>query len=103
MPSAHALLLFSLATIALLVVPGAAVLFIVARSMEQGRSAGLVSVAGVHCGTVVHVAAAALGVTALLAASGTAVDVVRYAGAAYLLYRGVRTLLRRQAAAGGEP
>jgi threonine/homoserine/homoserine lactone efflux protein len=103
MPSAHALLLFSLATIALLVVPGPSVLFIVARSMDQGRSAGLVSVAGVHCGTIVHVVAAALGVTAILAASETAFDAVRYAGAAYLLYLGVRTLLRRQAAADGEP
>jgi len=103
MPSAHALLLFSLATIVLLVVPGPSVLFIVARSMDQGRSAGLVSVAGVHCGTIVHVVAAALGVTAILAASETAFDAVRYAGAAYLLYLGVRTLLRRQAATDGEP
>jgi threonine/homoserine/homoserine lactone efflux protein len=103
MPSAHALLLFSLATIALLVVPGPSVLFIVARSMDQGRSAGLVSVAGIHCGTVVHVVAAALGVTAILAASETAFDAVRYAGAAYLLYLGLRTLLRRSAAADGEP
>ena len=103
MPSAHALLLFSLATIALLVVPGPAVLFIVARSMDQGRSAGLVSVAGVHCGTIVHVAAAALGVTAILAASETGFDAVRYAGAAYLLYLGVRTLLRRRNGDGAEP
>ena len=84
MPSAHALFLFSLATIALLVVPGPAVLFIVTRSMDQGRSAGLVSVAGIHCGTIVHVTAAALGMTAMLAASQTGFDIVRYAGAAYL-------------------
>lgn len=104
MPSVHALALFSLATIALLLVPGPAVLFIVARSMDQGRAAGMVSVAGVHCGTIVHVAAAALGITAVLAASETAFDAIRYAGAAYLVYLGIRTLLRRGAELdGAEP
>ena len=95
MPSVHALALFSLATIALLIIPGPAVLFIVTRSVDQGRSAGLVSVAGIHCGTVLHVVAAAFGISALLAASQTAFDVVRYAGAAYLIVLGVRTLMRR--------
>ena len=95
MPSVHALALFSLATIALLIIPGPAVLFIVTRSVDQGRSAGLVSVMGIHCGTVLHVVAAAFGISALLAASQTAFDVVRYAGAAYLIVLGIRTLLRR--------
>jgi threonine/homoserine/homoserine lactone efflux protein len=95
MPSVHALVLFSLATIALLVIPGPAVLFIVTRSVDQGRSAGLVSVLGIHLGTVVHVLAAALGISAVLAASQTAFDIVRYAGAAYLVVLGVRTLMRR--------
>jgi threonine/homoserine/homoserine lactone efflux protein len=95
MPSVHALALFSLATIALLIIPGPAVLFIVTRSVDQGRSAGLVSVGGIHCGTVLHVVAAAFGISALLAASQTAFDVVRYAGAAYLIVLGVRTLMRR--------
>ena len=99
MPSVHALALFALATVALLVVPGPAVLFIVTRSVDQGRSAGLVSVLGVHCGTVLHVLAAALGISAVLAASQTAFDVVRYAGAAYLIVLGVRALMRR----GGDP
>jgi threonine/homoserine/homoserine lactone efflux protein len=99
MPSVHALALFALATIAILIVPGPAVLFIVARSVDQGRSAGLVSVLGIHCGTVVHVLAAALGISAVLAASQTAFDAIRYAGAAYLIVLGVRTLLRRR---GGE-
>jgi threonine/homoserine/homoserine lactone efflux protein len=94
MPSAHALALFSLATIALLIVPGPAVLFIITRSVDQGRSAGLVSVLGIHCGTVLHVLAAALGISAVLAASQTAFDVVRYAGAAYLIVLGVRALTR---------
>jgi threonine/homoserine/homoserine lactone efflux protein len=95
MPSVHALALFSLATIALLIVPGPAVLFIVTRSVDQGRSAGLVSVLGIHCGTIVHVLAAALGISAVLAASQTAFDVVRFAGAAYLIVLGIRTLMRR--------
>jgi threonine/homoserine/homoserine lactone efflux protein len=103
MPSVHALALFSLATIALLIVPGPAVLFIVTRSVDQGRAAGLVSVLGIHCGTVVHVLAAALGVSAVLAASQTAFDVVRYAGAAYLIILGVRALARRADDPAAEP
>jgi threonine/homoserine/homoserine lactone efflux protein len=103
MPSVHALALFSLATIALLIIPGPAVLFIVTRSVDQGRSAGLVSVLGIHLGTVVHVLAAALGISAVLAASQTAFDVVRYAGAAYLVVLGVRTLLRRGDGAAPSP
>ncbi len=95
MLSVHALALFSLATVALLIIPGPAVLFIITRSVDQGRSAGLVSVAGIHVGTVVHVLAAAFGISAVLAASQTAFDVVRYAGAAYLILLGVRTLMRR--------
>ncbi len=94
MPSVHALALFSLATIALLIIPGPAVLFIVTRSVDQGRSAGLVSVAGIHCGTILHVLAAAFGISAVLAASQTAFDAMRYAGAAYLIVLGIRALLR---------
>ena len=95
MPSVHALALFSLATIALLIIPGPAVLFIVTRSVDQGRSAGLVSVAGIHCGTVLHVLPRRSASPPLLAASQTAFDVVRYAGAAYLIVLGIRTLMRR--------
>jgi threonine/homoserine/homoserine lactone efflux protein len=103
MPSVHALALFSLATIALLIVPGPAVLFIITRSVDQGRSAGLVSVLGIHCGTVLHVLAAALGISAVLAASQTAFDVVRYAGAVYLIVLGVRALLRTTADPAAHP
>lgn len=99
MPEPSALLLFVAATVAMLVVPGPAVLFIVTRSVAQGRSAGLVSVLGVHAGSVVHVAFAALGVSALLYASATAFTAVKYAGAAYLVLLGVRKLLSR---GGGE-
>jgi threonine/homoserine/homoserine lactone efflux protein len=93
------LLVFAAASLALLLVPGPAVLFIVARSVEHGRPAALASVAGIHVGTLVHIAAAAFGVSALLAASATAYDVVRYGGAAYLVYLGVRALVRRRQAA----
>ncbi|GII53387.1 RhtB family transporter [Planotetraspora thailandica] len=89
------LALFAAATLALLIVPGPAVLYIVTRSVAQGRTAGLVSVLGVHAGSLVHVAAAALGISALLAASAVAFSVVKYLGAAYLVYLGVRKLMSR--------
>ncbi|MEU6739312.1 LysE family translocator [Streptosporangium sandarakinum] len=95
MPDLTTLALFVAATLALLLVPGPAVLYIVTRSVAQGRSAGMVSMLGVHLGSVVHVAAAALGVSALLAASATAFAVVRYLGAAYLVWLGVRKLMAR--------
>jgi threonine/homoserine/homoserine lactone efflux protein len=96
-PSTFAL--FAAASLALLVVPGPAVLYIVTRSAEQGRRVGLASVAGVHLGTVVHVLAAAAGLSALLVSSAAAFATVKYAGAAYLVLLGVRRLLGRGAAA----
>ncbi|MFI7697995.1 LysE family translocator [Nonomuraea sp. NPDC049480] len=95
MPDISTLVLFCVATLGLLLVPGPAVLYIVTRSVSQGRSAGLISVLGVHTGSVVHVAAAALGISALLSASATAFTVVKYVGVAYLVYLGVRKLMRR--------
>jgi threonine/homoserine/homoserine lactone efflux protein len=94
MPSLTTVLLFVSASIALLVIPGPSVTFIVARSIQQGRAAGLVSVLGVHAGSVVHVAGAALGLSALLASSAVAFTTVKYAGAAYLIVMGVRQLRR---------
>jgi threonine/homoserine/homoserine lactone efflux protein len=85
--------LFVVAALVLLVTPGPAVFYIVTRSIDEGRRAGIVSVLGVHAGTLVHVAAAAAGLSALLAASASAFTVVKYAGAAYLVYLGVRRLL----------
>jgi threonine/homoserine/homoserine lactone efflux protein len=98
-PTASSIGLFSLAALALLLIPGPSVLYIVARSSSQGRRAGLVSVAGIHTGTLVHVAAAVLGLSAIIVASATAFNVVKYAGAAYLIYMGVRTLMTRVGAA----
>jgi threonine/homoserine/homoserine lactone efflux protein len=94
-PDSHALALFAAAALALLLVPGPAVLYIVAQSAEHGRLAGIVSVAGVHLGTLVHIAAAAVGLSALIVSSAVAFSLVKYAGAAYLIYLGIRRLLAR--------
>ena len=94
-PDPASLWLFCLAALALLAIPGPAVLYIVAQSAEQGPRVGLASVAGVHLGTLVHVAAAAVGLSALILASEVAFNVVKYAGAAYLVVLGIRQLLER--------
>ena len=102
MPDFTSLALFLAASLVVLVVPGPAVLYIVARSIDQGRLAGVVSTLGVGLGTLVHVAAAALGLSALLATSALAFTIVKYVGAAYLVYLGIRKLLDK-APLGGEP
>jgi threonine/homoserine/homoserine lactone efflux protein len=89
--------LFLLAAFALLLTPGPAVLYIIARSLDQGRTAGLVSVASVEVGNLFHVMAATLGLSALLLSSALAFTIVKYLGAAYLIYLGVRKLLSREA------
>jgi threonine/homoserine/homoserine lactone efflux protein len=95
-PSGSTFLLFAAASLGLLVVPGPAVLYIVTRSVEQGRRAGFASVLGVHIGTTVHILAAAAGLSALLVSSATAFSAVKYAGAAYLIALGLRRLLGRR-------
>src|SRR6185437_10012591 len=87
--------LFVVASVVLLLTPGPAVLYIVARSVEQGRVAGLVSVLGIHLGTIVHIAAAAIGLSALLVSSALAFAIVKYLGAAYLIWIGIRTFMAR--------
>jgi threonine/homoserine/homoserine lactone efflux protein len=88
--------LFVVASVVLLLTPGPAVLYIVARSVEQGRSAGLVSVLGIHLGTIVHITAAAIGLSALLVSSAVAFAMVKYLGAAYLIWIGIRTLMAKE-------
>src|SRR2546430_3716861 len=90
MPGPTTLLLFALATFLLTVTPGPGVLYVTARSMSQGRRAGFASMIGIEAGEVVWLAAAATGVAAVLSASTHALDVLRYAGAAYLIYLGVQ-------------
>jgi threonine/homoserine/homoserine lactone efflux protein len=86
------LALFVPAVIALILTPGPVVLYIVTRSIDQGRKAGLVSVLGSEIGNLCHVFAAALGLSAILMSSALAFDIVKYLGAAYLIYLGIRKL-----------
>jgi threonine/homoserine/homoserine lactone efflux protein len=91
------------ASLALLLVPGPAVLYITARSANQGRLAGLVSVLAIETANFLQAVAATLGLSAILLSSALAFDVVKYLGAAYLIYLGLRKLLvREEAAADGE-
>ena len=106
-PDTTSLALFAVAALALLLVPGPAVLYVVARSIHQGRRGGLASVLGLHVGTLVHIAAATVGLSALVVSSAVAFTVVKIAGAAYLIGLGLWTLFSRRAerdvALGGEP
>jgi threonine/homoserine/homoserine lactone efflux protein len=95
MPDASTFLLFAAASLAFLVIPGPSVFYIVTRSLVQGRRAGVTSMLGVQAGGLVHVAAAAFGVSALIASSAAAFTVVKYAGAAYLIVIGLRKLFVR--------
>lgn len=93
MPTLTTLIGFGGAALVLLLLPGPAVMYIVARSASQGTRAGLVSVAGIHLGTVVHIGAAMVGLSAILATSATAFAVVKLLGAGYLIWLGIRSLL----------
>src|SRR5437762_7775936 len=86
--------LFVTGAAVLLVIPGPAVTYVVSRTIGHGRAAGLVSVMGIVTGTLFHVVAATLGLSALLASSALAFQFVKYLGAAYLIYLGIRTLRR---------
>lgn len=92
LPPLPNLLAFIGAAFVLIVTPGPVVLYIVARSVDQGHTAGLASVGGAELGNLVHVLAASLGLSALLLSSALAFDVVKYLGAAYLIYLGIKTL-----------
>jgi threonine/homoserine/homoserine lactone efflux protein len=95
MPTASTIALFLLAAVALAVVPGPAVAYIVTQSIDQGRRAGLISALGVATGGLVHVCAATVGLSALIASSATAFTVVKLVGAAYLIGVGIRRILSR--------
>ena len=96
MPDSSTLLLFAAAALALIVVPGPAVLYIVAQSIDRGRLAGFVSALGIAVGGLVHVTAAAIGLSSLLVSSATAFAAVKYAGAGYLIGLGLYTLFVRK-------
>jgi len=105
MPSLGTYALFIATALALLAIPGPAVLYVVGRSIDQGRTAGLASVLGITTGTIVHITAATVGLSSLILASKVAFDAVRYVGAAYLILLGVRRLLTRgqEEAVGSRP
>jgi len=95
MPSDGTLAAFAATALVLLLIPGPAVLYIVSQSIEHGRRAGVAASVGVHTGTLVHITAAALGLSAILVSSSLAFGAVRIAGAAYLILLGLRTLAGR--------
>lgn len=95
-PSAYPL--FLAGALVLLFIPGPAVFYILSRTIGQGRKAGVVSAAGISVGTLIHSTAAALGVSAILSSSARAFHIVQFAGALYLIFLGVRTLLARDPA-----
>ncbi len=97
MPEWHSCLLFVGAGLVLNITPGPDVLYIVGRSLGQGRLAGVVSALGIAAGCLVHIAAAALGLSAVMAAVPPAFDGLRYAGAAYLAWLGFKALVSRSA------
>jgi len=96
-PDSHSVALFVVAALALLLVPGPAVLYVVTRSIHEGRRAGIASVVGIHVGTLVHIAAATLGLSALIVSSAVAFTAVKVAGALYLVGLGLWTLISRRA------
>ena len=93
------LIIFISAALALIISPGPAVLFVVARSLEQGRIAGIVSTLGITFASLIHVVFAAVGLSALLMKSAIAFSVIKYLGAAYLIYLGIRALMTKAQAA----
>lgn len=96
MPSTATLAAFSAASLLLILLPGPAMIFLITRGVVGGRRVGALSALGVESATLVYVIATALGLTAVLAASAIALSAVRYLGATYLLYLGVRTILKRR-------
>jgi len=96
----HHLGLFILSGLLLNITPGQDTLYIVGRTMSQGRRAGLMSVLGIASGSIIHTLAAAFGLSAILATSAGAFTTVKLAGAAYLVYLGIRMLLDRAVTSG---
>jgi len=100
MPDIKSLSIFIAAAAILLITPGPAVLYIVTRSIHQGRAAGIISVLGIAAGTLFHVAFAAFGISAILLSSSLAFNIVKYTGAAYLIYFGIKSILTKDVSKG---
>jgi RhtB (resistance to homoserine/threonine) family protein len=89
-------LLFVLSALLLNITPGSDTMYILGRTLSQGRSAGMMSVFGIVTGTFAHTLFAAFGLSLVLMESALAFNVIKWAGAGYLIYLGLRTLLTRQ-------
>ncbi len=94
-PSPAPLAIFVVAALALNISPGPDMLYVIARSLEHGRRAGIVSALGIGAGTLVHMFVTAVGLSAILLSSPIAYELIRYVGAAYLAYLGIRMLLAK--------
>lgn len=103
MPSADTLYVFAVACAALVLLPGPAVIYIATRGLVHGRRGGLTSMLGIESGNLVQVLAATAGLAAIVASSAAAFSIVKYLGAAYLLFLGVRALLAGRGGAPDEP
>jgi len=97
MVDAHRFLLFFMAALVLAITPGPGIFYVLARSLAGGRREGIESSLGTFVGGLFHVVAAALGISAILAASAVAFHTVKYAGAAYLVFLGVKMIRTRNA------
>src|SRR6202162_4586792 len=95
MTDSHHFLLFLGAAVVLAITPGPGIFYVLARTVAGGRREGMQSAVGTFFGGLFHVFAAALGVSAILAASAVAFHTVKYAGAAYLVWLGIRMIRRR--------
>jgi len=96
-PDIGSIITFAVASVALLLIPGPAVIYILNRSVSDGRDVGLAAVVGLELGNFMHVVAASAGLSAVLATSATAFNAVKWLGAGYLVFVGLRTLLVRPA------
>ena len=98
LPGTNALIFFLIATVSLNLSPGPDMLYVISRSLGQGRKAGVVSALGIGAGTLVHTCVAAFGLAAILLSVPIAFEVIKYAGAVYLIFLGLRMLLSRSSA-----
>lgn len=101
-PDVGSIITFGVASLALLLIPGPAVIYILNRSVSEGREVGLAAVAGLELGNMMHVIAASAGLSAVLATSATAFNTLKWLGAGYLVFVGVRTLLVRPVTMSGD-
>ena len=96
MPDTSNLYLFMLATIMLNLTPGADMLYVATRSTSQGIKAGIVSALGIAAGCIVHITGAIIGLSALIAQSAIAFEIIKYIGAAYLIYLGIKSIVKKE-------